>query len=50
MEVILCVKKGYREQCTKLLKDAVYKVNEQLKLNRDLDVDVQFGLNYAKIH
>jgi len=49
-EVILCVKKGHREQCTKLLKDAVYKVNEQLKLNRDLDVDVQFGLNYAKIH
>ena len=49
-EVILCVKKGYRDQCTKLLKDAVYKVNEQLNLNRDLDVDVQFGLNYAQIH
>lgn len=49
-EVILCVKKGHREQCTKLLKDAVYKVNEQLSLNRDLDVDVQYGHDYSSIH
>ena len=50
MEVILCVKKGYRDQCTKLLKDAVQRVNKDLNLNRDLDVDVQFGDNYAQIH
>lgn len=44
------IKKGNREQATKLLKDAVETVNSRLKLNRRLDVDVQFGDNYADIH
>lgn len=49
-EVILTVKKGYREQVVKLLKDAVQVVNDKLKLNRELDIDVQFGDSYASIH
>ena len=49
-EVILCVKKGYREQCEKLLHEAVQEVNERLDLNRDLGVDVQFGPDYSTIH
>ena len=49
-EVILTIKKGYREEVTKLLKDAIQLTNKQLKLNRDLDVDVQFGGSYAEIH
>lgn len=49
-EVILCIKKGHREACEKLLKDSIKKVNKHLKLNRSLDVDVQFGDNYASIH
>lgn len=49
-EVILTVKTGYREQVTKLLKDAVQAVNIELGLNRELDVDVQFGQSYAGIH
>ena len=49
-EVILCVKKGYRDQCSKMLKEAVQKVNTILELNRDLDVDVQFGDCYSSIH
>lgn len=49
-EVILCVKKGYREQCEKMLHEAVQEVNKRLNLNRDLGVDVQFGDNYAQIH
>lgn len=44
------IKVGYRTQAEKLLKDAVARVNEQLKLNRDLDVGVQFGRNYSEIH
>lgn len=44
------VKKGHREAATKLLKDAIQEVNKQLKLNRDLDVGVQFGESYAEIH
>jgi hypothetical protein len=49
-EVILTVRKGYREQVVKLLKDAIVVVNGELKLNRELDVDVQFGDSYASIH
>lgn len=49
-EVILCVKKGSRKKCTDLLKWAVQKVNKDLNLNRELDVDVQFGDSYAAIH
>lgn len=49
-EVILTVRKGSREKCTKLLKDAIKVVNHKLKLNRELDVDVQFGDSYASIH
>ena len=41
---------GYREQMTDLLKGAIQKVNEDLKLNRDMDCDVQFGRNYGDIH
>lgn len=49
-EVILTVKKGYREHVVKLLKEAIAAVNGELKLNRELDVDVQFGDSYASIH
>lgn len=49
-EVILTIKKGNRDKCTKLLKGAIHRVNKDLKLNRDLDVDVQFGSSYAEIH
>ena len=44
------LKKGNREAMTKILKDAIAAVNEELKLNRDLDIDVQFGDNYGEIH
>jgi len=44
------LKKGNREAMTKILKDAVQKVNEELKMNRELDVDVDFGQSYAEIH
>ena len=49
-EVVLTVKKGNRDKVTGLLKNAIEKTNEQLKLNRELDVDVQFGDSYAEIH
>lgn len=44
------IKKGHREDCTKLLKDAIKEVNNKLQLNIQLDVDVQFGNSYADIH
>ena len=33
-----------------LLKAAIGDVNVELKLNRDLDVDVDFADNYAGVH
>ncbi len=49
-EVILTIEKGTRLEIEKLLKDSIKKTNRQLKLNRELDIDVQFGDNYAEIH
>jgi len=43
-------KEGERERIKKIMKDSVYKVNRQLKLKRDMDVDVQFGDDYAAVH
>ncbi len=41
---------GERERITKVLKSSVQKTNKALKLNRELDCDVQFGASYANIH
>jgi len=49
-EIIICVKKGHREECTKLLRDAINETNAQLKLNRQLDIGIQFGDRYSEIH
>lgn len=49
-EIIFEIPKGYRVSVTKYLKDCVGKVNDTLKLNRDLDVDVDYGESYDKIH
>ena len=49
-EVILELKVGNREAMTKILKKAIDQVNEELKLNRALDCDVDFGNSYAEIH
>lgn len=49
-EVILTVKKGHREKAVALLKWAIGEVNKELKLNRSLDVDVEFGDRYSDIH
>lgn len=49
-EVVLNVKKGNREKATTLLKNAINDLNNILKLNRELAVDVQFGDRYSSIH
>jgi hypothetical protein len=51
-EVICLIRKvaGARAKCEKLLHKAIMMVNEDLKLNRDLAVDVQFDDSYAGIH
>ena len=49
-EIVLTIPKGSRDKCTKLLRWALDQTNKELRLNRELDIDIQFGENYAKIH
>ena len=49
-EIVLEVKKGNRDKCVKLLENSIQEVNSMLRLNRELQVDVQFGNNYSEIH
>lgn len=49
-EVIVVVPKGAEEGTQDLMKRAVQKVNDKLKLNVPLGCDVQFGQTYADIH
>lgn len=38
------------ERTTAVVKGAVQKVNRQLSLLREMDVDVQYGYSYAEVH
>jgi DNA polymerase I-like protein with 3'-5' exonuclease and polymerase domains len=49
-ETIYQVKKGNRERMSKLLLEAIDKVNEEVKLNVRLSIDIKYGDNYAAIH
>ena len=49
-EIIGLLRKGLRDKAIAACKWAVGEVNRELKLNRELDVDVQFGNSYADIH
>lgn len=49
-EVILELKIGNRDAMTKILKDSIDDVNEELSLSRDLGCDVDFGRDYSEIH
>jgi len=49
-EVVLCIRKGNRDKATKLLKWAIAETNKELKLNRELDISIDFGNNYSEIH
>jgi len=49
-EFILCLKEGYEEQCRKLVRWSMNKLNEDLKLNRELDCSIQFNKYYSEIH
>lgn len=49
-EVILRVNKGNQEIISDMMREAIDITNGQLKLNRNLDIDIQFGSSYAQIH
>lgn len=39
-----------KKRIKEVLLRAIDKTNKKLKLNRDLDIDIQFGYNYGDIH
>ena len=49
-EVIIEIPVGNRDRMVKILKDSVADVNDALKLNRELDCDIDFGVDYSAIH
>jgi DNA polymerase I-like protein with 3'-5' exonuclease and polymerase domains len=49
-EVVLCIREGAEKKAANLLQSAIKRVNDRLKLNRELAIDVQFGKTYADIH
>lgn len=49
-EIILHVKESEKDDIEKLLRESMDRVNRLLKLNRELDCDIQFGDNYSQIH
>lgn len=49
-EICLEIKEGSEEQCRELLTKAIDKTNEFLKLNRVLDISIDFGTRYSDIH
>lgn len=51
-ECIICMRdtEENREKLAKIIKDAIYKVNDDYGLRRKLDCETQFGVNYAQIH
>lgn len=49
-ESINCIKEGDETQHEHTLRRAIQKVNNKLRLNIDLDIDVKFGYRYSDIH
>jgi hypothetical protein len=49
-EVLFSVPKGQEAEVENALREAMEEVNDSLKLNVTIDVDVQFGDSYASVH
>ncbi len=49
-EVLFDVKKGDEERVSKVLHEAMAKVNEKLKLNVTIEIEEQYGDSYAAVH
>ena len=49
-EVIFLSKTGQQTESTRVLRGAIDKANDILKLNRELDIGIEFGENYAEVH
>lgn len=49
-EMILELDEDKKDDYEKIVQDAMQAVNDQLKLNRELACDINFGERYSDIH
>ncbi len=49
-EIISGIPSGKEDAYSKILRHALEQVNAELNLNIKLDIDIQYGKNYAEIH
>lgn len=49
-EVVSKLNEGEEQHITNVYRNAIDKTNEELQLNRELDIDIQFGKTYSDIH
>lgn len=49
-EIVLVVKKGFKLEIEGWLRQTIKDTNDYLKLNRELDIGIQFGSDYSQIH
>lgn len=49
-EIVLQVKKGFKDSITKFLQETIDETNKKLKLNVPLGIGIQFGERYSDIH
>ena len=49
-EIIFPLTIGGQTQVTEILKNVIKNINDKMKLNREMGVDIQFDNNYAQIH
>ena len=49
-ELLISLKKEDKNLVSRIVKDSMIKVNEELKLNIVISISVEFGINYAETH
>lgn len=49
-EIIVEIPEGKQNECRAFLEQTIERVNDILKLNRRLDIGIQFGHRYSEIH
>lgn len=49
-EGVWSLRQGHREEFTAMIMNSMKKLNEDIKLNRELGCEAQFGNRYSEIH
>lgn len=49
-EGVFTIRKGFRSEMSSLLQEAIEEANQLLRLNRRLDIGIDFGDTYADVH